>query len=114
MIEKPSAEMIAAHERALAENRPVGYRELHAIHGARSEVIAQEFGTLKKRIHELESRTANFRYVGVYRQDIAYCVGNFATHDGSLWHCNADNTTETPGTGAAWTLCVKRGRSDRR
>lgn len=114
MTEKPSAETFAAHERALAENRPVGYRRWHAAQAAVNQVIVEEFAALKKRIAELESRTANFRYCGVFKQGEAYVLGNFVTYEGSVWHANRA-TVEAPGTpNGAWQLAVKRGRSDRR
>jgi hypothetical protein len=76
--------------------------------------VTKRLGPLLARIAELESRTANFRYCGVFRQGDSYALGNFVTHDGSVWHANRD-TDETPGTpGGAWQLAVKRGRSDRR
>jgi len=79
-----------------------------------SGAIAEAFRELKARVVALEARTANFKYVGVFKQGNAYAAGNFCTHDGSVWHANRD-TIEQPGTSSgAWTLAVKKGRSDRR
>lgn len=48
-------------------------------------------------------------YRGVWRANKLYDRGDEATHDGSTWHCNADGSTQRPGTGSDWTLAVKRG-----
>ena len=71
--------------------------------------VESQVKPLRKRIEELETRVAEFRYCGVWH-DGAYKRGNFVTHDGSVWHCNVDTCTK-PGTDAeAWTLAVKRGK----
>jgi hypothetical protein len=68
---------------------------------------------LRQRIDELENAQREFCYCGVWATG-SYKRGNFVTHDGSLWHCDADNTDTKPGTDAsAWTLCVKRGKDAR-
>lgn len=67
-------------------------------------------GPLLERIKALEEHQREFRYCGVWAVG-SYKAGNFVTHDGSLWHCDADNADTKPGTNAtAWTLCAKRGR----
>jgi hypothetical protein len=77
------------------------------------EFVAKSIEPLLARIKELETSAANFKYVGVFKQGQACAAGNFATHDGSVWHANTD-TVEVPGKGSDWQLAVKRGRSDRR
>ena len=75
--------------------------------------IKKENALLSARIADLESRMSEFQYCGVWH-DGAYKRGNFVTHDGSLWHCDVDNTDAKPGTNAgAWTLCCKRGKDAR-
>jgi hypothetical protein len=68
---------------------------------------------LRQRIDELENMQREFCYRGVWAVG-SYKRGNFVTHDGSLWHCDADNTDTKPGTDpGAWTLCCKRGKDAR-
>jgi hypothetical protein len=50
-------------------------------------------------------------YRGVWREDQAYERGDTVTWAGSLWHCDADDTSEKPdGSEKHWTLAAKRGR----
>jgi hypothetical protein len=52
-------------------------------------------------------------YKGVHVPGRLYERGDLVTHDGSVFHCNAD-TTARPGSGtAAWTLAVKHGKDAR-
>ena len=68
---------------------------------------------LRQKIAELEDRQREFCYRGVWAVG-SYKAGNFVTHDGSLWHCDADNTNSKPGTDeSGWTLCCKRGKDAR-
>ena len=65
---------------------------------------------LRQRIDELEKMQREFCYRGVWAVG-SYKRGNFVTHDGSVWHCDADNTDCKPGTdGSMWTLAVKHGK----
>jgi hypothetical protein len=49
-------------------------------------------------------------YRGVWKADQAYSRGQFASHQGALWHCNQDGTGTRPGTNPrVWTLSVKSG-----
>ncbi|WP_052201915.1 hypothetical protein [Ensifer sp. ZNC0028] len=49
-------------------------------------------------------------YRGVYREG-TYQKGDTVTWGGSLWHCDADETTEKPDSSAKhWTLAAKKGR----
>jgi hypothetical protein len=49
------------------------------------------------------------RYRKVWTSGATYTRGSVVTWDGSMWHCDAPTTTAKPGTGAAWSLIVKRG-----
>ena len=49
-------------------------------------------------------------YKGVWSDGEGYREGNFATWDGSVWHCNTTGTKQRPGTGPDWQLEVKKGR----
>jgi hypothetical protein len=67
----------------------------------------------KARIAELEAKMEeqrkSFRYCGVWEARTEFRAGNFVTHNGSLWHCNA-TTRNVPGRDpVSWTLCCKRG-----
>lgn len=49
-------------------------------------------------------------YRGVFKEG-EYAQGDTVTWGGSLWHCDADKTSEKPGDGSKdWTLCAKKGR----
>ena len=63
---------------------------------------------------ELQARldSAPFSYQGTYEAGREYDKGQFVTHNGSLWHCNAKTTTR-PAGGPEWTLAVKSGRDAR-
>jgi hypothetical protein len=61
------------------------------------------------RIDQLQSSDKGLSYAGVWKPGI-YGKGQFATHQGSMWHCNR-TTQRKPGDDADdWTLAVKRGR----
>ena len=72
------------------------------------KAIRDAIAPLEKRIAELEAHP--LRYCDVWKSGGDYRAGNFVSWGGSVWHCNEDATTEKPGTSAAWTLAVKRGR----
>ena len=74
--------------------------------------IAVRCKPMEQRIAALEAKQGNFKYCGVWsEQQPEYQVGNFVTHQGSLWHCNCAGTMARPGTSRTWTLAVKRGAS---
>lgn len=80
--------------------------------------VAARIGTrckpMEQRIAALEAKLNDFGYRGVWsEQQPEYQVGNFVTHQGSLWHCNCAGTMARPGTSRHWTLAVKRGASAR-
>ena len=52
-------------------------------------------------------------YQGIYAPGRLYAVGDLVTANGNLWHCHAATTT-APGTDAAWTLVVRRGKDARK
>jgi hypothetical protein len=39
-----------------------------------------------------------------------HSVGDFCTHEGSLWHCNVSTIGTRPSDTRDWQLAVKRGR----
>ena len=93
-----NAKTLAAYSKQIA---PV-------IAGAIDKAVAP----IKLRIAELEAAQAEFKYCGVHEAGREYKRGNFATADGSIFHCNR-TTTARPGDGDAWTLACKRGRDAR-
>lgn len=56
-------------------------------------------------------------YRGTYSETDTYYLGNFVTHRGCVWHCDAQQVSDVaPGdeltnrtNTRAWTLAVKRG-----
>jgi hypothetical protein len=49
------------------------------------------------------------KYEGVWDAEKVYCVADFVTDGGSLWHCSDTNIGVRPGSSDAWRLAVKRG-----
>lgn len=74
--------------------------------------IRRRMEPLMKRIEELEA-LPKLKYVGTWSDGKNYDEGNFVTHQGSLWHCDAKSGGRMPGTSDDWTLCVKHGRDAR-
>lgn len=60
-----------------------------------------------------ERKTSIAIYRGVWLHDREYSRGDLSTRDGSVWHCEAQTTTEEPGRSPAWKLAVKRGNHGR-
>jgi len=50
---------------------------------------------------------------GIFKVGEEYRRGEWATHQGSLWICTVETTSDRPGTSAAWRLAVKSGRDGR-
>lgn len=79
--------------------------------------IKELFRARDDRIAALEAKLAvaeksfGLRYAGVWRAEKSYSAGVFATHSGSLWHCNRDGADTQPGSSSDWTLAVKSGSS---
>jgi hypothetical protein len=71
--------------------------------------MREHLAPLHRKIEELETAQREFGYCGTWSAG-DYKRGNFVTHGGSVWHCNA-NTSGKPGEDlVCWTLAVKRGR----
>ena len=72
--------------------------------------LAERCAALERRIAELETGTkaSGVPYAGTWRHGKEFPAGVFATHNGSLWHCNA-STTDQPGTSPHWTMAVRGG-----
>lgn len=67
---------------------------------------------LEQRIAALEDKMAQWRYCGVWSEGQQCEVGNFVTHEGSLFTC-LWSTQSKPGTDSSWQLCCKRGKDGR-
>jgi hypothetical protein len=75
------------------------------------EQIAKATEPLLERISALEATLGEFGYRGTWQEGIVYRAGNFVTLSGSMWACNATETTSRPTTdNSDWSLAVKRGR----
>ena len=67
---------------------------------------------LGARVAALEATGVKYR--GVWQAADEYRRGDMVTHDGSVFHCNAD-TRAKPGNGSTtWSLAVKHGRDAER
>lgn len=67
---------------------------------------------LNQRIGAIEAR-GELAYCGVWQDAKGYRRGNFVTHKGALWHCNAHETDahdDAPGVSDVWQLAVKSGK----
>lgn len=91
------------------EMKAVGDKMAGAVKSYIGRLLDSRIGDLEARIYAVEKKSAALRYCGTWDASNAYEQGNFATHDGSVWHANAA-TTSRPGTDASWTLAVKHGR----
>jgi hypothetical protein len=81
------------------------------MHGGLIRSLADRIVVLEVQLAAVQLR--GFNYAGVWKVGEGYVAGCFVTHDGSLWHCNAE-THDRPGTGStAWVLAVKRGKDAR-
>ena len=69
----------------------------------------EELKSLDSRIAQLEWRPI-LSYRGIWREDDDHRVGDFCTHDGSMWYWWQNHTKDRPGTSTAWQLVVKRGK----
>jgi hypothetical protein len=86
-----------------------GSLTLAQLAGAIDEAIARYVEPFEARIKELEARPT-LRYRGVWNASTQYVIGDFCTHDGSLWHCNVSTIGTKPSDTRDWQLAVKRGR----
>jgi len=78
----------------------------------RMDALEARNNELLSRIAELESRGPGLKYLGTWEQARQYGEGDFATHQGSVWHANK-TTRARPGESADWVLAVKRGGDGR-
>jgi hypothetical protein len=77
------------------------------------EYIDRSFLAFEERLHEIEARNANVKYVGVWNDEREYLPGNFCTFQGSVWHCNVRTRTRPGSDPTIWILAVKRGADAR-
>jgi hypothetical protein len=74
--------------------------------------VKEAVAPLKAKIAELEA-LPKLKYRGIWDDKTEYREGNFVTHHGSIWHCNARSTGRMPGASDDWVLAVKRGRDSK-
>ncbi|TGQ35334.1 hypothetical protein [Mesorhizobium sp. M4B.F.Ca.ET.214.01.1.1] len=74
--------------------------------------LGERCKALEARVAELESKPA-VEYKGVWQAGETYKRGHLCTHDGSMWHAEIGSQGLLPGQGAAWKLCVKKGKDAR-
>jgi hypothetical protein len=74
-----------------------------------TEPLRKRIEMLERKLDGLETRQGQFRYCGVWNSEHIYFEGNFVTKGGSLWHAFRQ-TTQQPGDGSDWQLCVQRGK----
>jgi hypothetical protein len=72
--------------------------------------VDQRIKTLEFKLAQVEMKTRELRYAGVWTNGVTYRSGNFVSHSGSLWHCNIDTETQPGKDFDAWQLAVKRGQ----
>jgi hypothetical protein len=99
-----------AQKAGLNPSSPATVKQMFRLQAEAAAMIGWAFRRLQhaeKRLAEVEA--AGSRYRGVYQKADSYSRGDFATHDGSMWHANRQ-TSEIPGSGNDWSLAVKRGR----
>ena len=76
--------------------------------------LASAFETMRSDIEQKRGPPGEgFRYRDVYDPDADYVVGDWVTHDGTLWAARAPSKGLTPGTPAAaasWRMAMKRAR----
>ena len=79
---------------------------------ARNKERNAKLEALEAEVRELKA-APKLEYKGVWASDLAYDVGAFVTHGGSLWHSNVNQNQARPGEHSHWTLVAKRGRDGR-
>lgn len=76
--------------------------------GGRTLIRETEYTDGRKLRREI--KTGAVQYRGVWRE-AEHQRGDMVTWAGSVWHCEAERTTEKPDSGTgAWRLAVKRGQ----
>jgi hypothetical protein len=93
--------LVLRHKLALDDNSELGDETAEAV----GHLIS-----LIHRVRRLEDK-AGVTFRGVWKEGEDYALGDLATRSGSLWHSNCNHNQARPGTGAAWTMCVKRGEA---
>jgi hypothetical protein len=53
-------------------------------------------------------------YLGTWKSDAVYSRAQMVTDHGTLWHCEADQTTDRPGKSPAWRMMHKSMEAVRR
>jgi hypothetical protein len=106
--------MKSAHEffRSLREQYKRSTKK-YAINDSQLSGLLAMSMALAERVKALEEQQGQFKYCGTWYGGELYKRGNFCTHNGSVWHCNDEGTSDKPGTSNAWTLAVKHGRAAR-
>ncbi len=61
-------------------------------------------------VKEATTRIPLVIYLGIFKASEEYQQGDMVTHDGSVWHCNAEKTSSIPGKSEDWQLAVKSVR----
>jgi hypothetical protein len=75
------------------------------------EELARRAAQIEARLAAMEVHVRELKYVGPWTaQQRSFKRGNFASHNGSLWHCEQDGATSRPGSDSSWRLCVKSGQ----
>lgn len=78
-----------------------------------AEAATERIEELERRLAALEARPASpqGRWMGAWRADAAYRMGDTVTCGGSSWICLAADAKDKPGTGGlGWDLMVRHGR----
>lgn len=97
-------ELQAAAAALTSANKDIGY-----LHDLAKSTQKQVRDAIDEAIKQLPTPV----YRGVFDRDASYKSGDFVTHKGSVWHCNAATDGDAPGSSDAWTLAVKCGRDGR-
>ena len=76
--------------------------------------LASAFETMRADLEQKRGPPGDgFHYRDVFDADADYVVGDWVTHDGTLWAARAPSKGMTPGTPAAsasWRMAMKRAR----
>jgi hypothetical protein len=73
-------------------------------------VAKARIAALEQRAQELEQRSPELPYKGIWGAAETYSVGHFVTHDGSVCVSKSASSGVRPGSNPnIWLLAVKRG-----
>jgi hypothetical protein len=85
-----------------------------AVEARVAAAVAAALETLRADVEKLRGPPGEgFRYREVFDRDADYDVGDWITHDGTLWAARAPSKGLVPGTeaaAAAWRMAMKRAR----